>query len=205
MATKNSCQNLGPLSIELSDDDVLSAMKSIPGYLDITTADFREIYQLAYRHAHDRLGRSVTAADIMTEIVISVSPETDLLTTARYMADHAISGLPVVDNQRIVVGVISEKDFLRKMGASDVSSFMGVVATCLSNKGCLALPMRNQAAGDIMTAPAITAAPDTPVAKLSKLLKEHQINRIPIVDGENKIRGIVSRGDLVDSFCANVL
>lgn len=205
MATKNSCQNIGPLSIELSDDDVLSAMKSIPGYLDITTADFREIYKLAYRHAYDRLGRSMTAADIMTEKVVFVFPETDLIETAARMADHSISGLPVIDNRQHVVGVISEKDFLRKMGAKDTASFMGVVATCLANKGCLAMPMRGKTAKDIMTAPAVTAGTDTPVSELSKILKDRQINRIPIVDGEDKICGIVSRGDLVDSFCANVL
>jgi CBS domain-containing protein len=205
MANNNQCQIFEGSSIELSDDDVLAAMKSIPGYIDITTADFKEIYEYAYRHAFERLGQSVTATDIMTTAVISVLPETDLIETANHMAEHSISGLPVGDSRQKVIGVISEKDFFRKMGAKDGASFMGVVAECLANKGCLAIPMRGKSAKDIMTAPAITAGLHTTISELSRIMKDRYINRIPIVDDEKTIAGIVSRGDLVDSFCAKVL
>jgi len=205
MANNKQCQIFEGSSIELSDDDVLAAMKSIPGYIDITTADFKEIYGFAYRHAFERLGRSVTATNIMTTAVISVLPETDLIETAKLMAEHAISGLPVVDSRQKVIGVISEKDFFRKMGAKDSASFMGVVAECLANKGCLAIPMRGKSARDIMTAPAITADLRTTISELSRMMKDNYINRIPIIDDEGKLAGIVSRGDLVDSFCAEVL
>ena len=52
-----------PESIDLTETDVLEAMKEIPGYLDITPRDFKEIYSLAYRQARSRLFREVTAAD----------------------------------------------------------------------------------------------------------------------------------------------
>jgi len=205
MAKTDQCQLFGAGSMELSDDDVLAAMKSIPGYIDITTADFKEIYQFAYRHAFERLGRSIVAADIMTTEVISVFPETSLIETTKHMADNSISGLPVIDNRQNVIGVISEKDFFRKMGAKGEASFMSVVAECLSNKGCLAMPMREKSAGDIMTTPAITAVLGATISDLSRTLRNNHINRIPIVDSDAKIIGIVSRGDLVDSFCANIL
>ncbi|RJP35965.1 MAG: CBS domain-containing protein [Desulfobacteraceae bacterium] len=205
MTTNKQCQIFEGSSIDLSDDDVLAAMKSIPGYIDITTADFKEIYGFAYRHAFERLGRSVTATNIMTTAVISVLPETDLIETANQMASHSISGLPVVDSRQKVIGVISEKDFFRKMGAKDGASFMGVVAECLANKGCLAIPMRGKSARDIMTAPAVTADLRTTISELSRMMKDHYINRIPIIDDEGKLAGIVSRGDLVGSFCAKVL
>ena len=75
MANDDQCKILGTLSIDLSDDDVLAAMKKISGYVDITPADFKEIYGLAYRHALERLGQSVTAENIMTKAVISVNPD----------------------------------------------------------------------------------------------------------------------------------
>lgn len=205
MTNDDQCRIFGPLSIGLSDEDVLAAMKSIPGYLDITPADFKEIYSFAYRHALERLGQSVTAKDIMTKTVISVNPDTSLIETARRMAENAISGLPVINEKQVVIGVISEKDFFQKMGAKDSVSFMGVVVECLSNKGCLAMPIREKLAEDIMTSPAITAWLNTSISELSSILTDNHINRVPVVNDEGKLLGIVSRGDLVDSFCAKVL
>jgi CBS domain-containing protein len=205
MTDRNQCQILGTPTVELSDDDVLTAMKSIQGYIDITPADFKEIYQLAFRHAFDRLGQSVKAQDIMTTSVISVNADTDLIETAQRMADNAISGLPVIDGKGIVIGVISEKDFFQDMGANENSSFMQIVAECLSNKGCLAVSIREKLAKDIMTSPAITAELNTSISTLSNILTGSHINRVPIVSSEGKLHGIVTRGDLVDSFCAKVL
>jgi len=205
MANDDQCKILGTLSIDLSDDDVLAAMKKISGYVDITPADFKEIYGLAYRHALERLGQSVTAENIMTKAVISVNPDAALTDTVKSMADNSISGLPVIDTTQIVIGVVSEKDFFRKMGAESKGSFMGVVTECLSNKGCLALPIREKTAGDIMTTPAITARLSSTVSELSGILTDNQINRIPIVNNEGKLLGIVSRGDIVNSFCTKVL
>jgi CBS-domain-containing membrane protein len=205
MKNDDQCRIFGPLSIGLSDEDVLAAMKSIPGYLDITPADFKEIYAFAYRHALERLGQSVTAKDIMTKTVISVNSDTSLVETARCMAENSISGLPVINEKQVAIGVISEKDFFQKMGANDSVSFMGVVVECLSNKGCLAMPIREKRAADIMTSPAITARLHTSISELSSILADNHINRIPVVSDEGKLLGIVSRGDLVDSFCAKVL
>jgi CBS domain-containing membrane protein len=205
MMMNASCQFPGSLSIDLSDADVLEAMTSIQGYIDITPKDFKEIYQLAFRYAIDRLFRSVTAEQIMTREVITVAPNTDLIQTARIMSDAGISGVPVVSDDRNVIGVISEKDFLRRMGGSDSDSFMSVIAQCLSNRGCLAIPIRGKTAKDIMTTPAITVRSDRSISDLSRLLRDKNINRIPIVDDHDRLIGIVSRGDIVNSYCANVL
>lgn len=205
MTNDDQCRIFGALSIGLSDEDVLAAMKSIPGYLDITPADFKEIYAFAYRHALERLGQSVTAKDIMTNATVSVNSDTSLIETAKLMAENSISGLPVINENQIVIGVISEKDFFQKMGKKNTVSFMGVVVECLSNKGCLAMPIREKLAADIMTSPAITARLRTTISELSSILTDNHINRVPIVNDEGKLRGIISRGDLVDSFCAKVL
>jgi len=99
-------------------------MKDIPGYLDITTGDFKELYQFAYRKALSRLTHSVTAKEVMTRAVISVDQAFPLVDVARVMAANAIAGVPVIDDDNKVVGVISEKDFLAHMGAEDTKSFM---------------------------------------------------------------------------------
>ena len=98
-------------------------MKAIPGYLDITPGDFKEVYRLAYQHALERLSRAVTAREIMTREVVTVRPDTPLAEVAEAMGRRGVSGVPVVDPRNKVVGVISEKDFLTHMGVQDAQKF----------------------------------------------------------------------------------
>ena len=134
----------GTSPVDLENDDIIAAMEEMQGYIDITPADFMEIYRVAYNHAVDRIARSMRAKDIMTRQVICVNPEASLLETAERMAAANISGIPVVNEQNEVLGVISEKDFLEKMGAEPSGSFTGVISQCLKNKGCVALPIRGK-------------------------------------------------------------
>jgi len=187
--------------VDISNDDIMEAMKSMQGYIDITPADFKEIYRITYALSRDRLMNALKAADIMTTPAHGIDIDADLITTATLLAEKGISGAPVTDRKNGVVGVISEKDFLRRMGADQRGSFMQVIAHCLKNKGCVAAPMINRAVRDIMTAPAITATPDIPVGQISALMTEKNINRLPIVDAAGQPVGIVTRSDLVNSYC----
>ena len=183
-----------PFKVDISDEDILDAMRGIPGYIDITTGDFRELYNVAYQHAKSRITRSVRAKDIMTKEVISVETETPLKETADLMAESSISGVPVLTEESKVAGIISEKDFLSSMGAKDGRTFMGVVAECLKGKGCVALSIRAQKAKDIMSSPAITVGEETTVNEIINYFTEKNINRVPVVDGNGRLTGIVSRG-----------
>jgi CBS domain-containing membrane protein len=146
-------------ALELREEDILEAMRAIPGYLDITPGDFKEIYRLAFQHALERLGRDVTAAEIMTRDVAAVNLETPVAEVAAVVGRRGVSGLPVVDAEHKVVGIISEKDFLSRMGVTEPRNFMSLVAGCLKTKGCVALPIKKALAADIMSSPAVTVAP----------------------------------------------
>jgi len=195
-------QPIDTCPMDISDSDILKAMKNISGYLDITPGDFKEIYRFAYRHAVERLRHSVRAKDVMTKDVIFVRKDTSLEEVADLLNRHLISGVPVLDDDKRVVGVISEKDFIFQMGAQDKRTFMGVVAHCLKSKGCVAITMRKQKAEDIMTSPAITASENTPIFEIANIFTEKKINRTPVVDQKNKLAGIVTRTDIVRSSCA---
>ena len=95
--------------------------------------------------------------------------------------------------------IISEKDFLLHMGSKDTRSFMDVVAQCLSNKGCVAITMRQQKAEDIMTSPAITIREDTPVSEIVNIFTKKNINRVPVTDDQGNLLGIVARADILQS------
>jgi CBS domain-containing membrane protein len=190
-----------PESIDLTEADVLEAMQEIPGYLDITPRDFKEIYNHAYRRALSRLLREITAVMIMTRDVVVVSEDTPLAEVAAAMGEHGISGVPVVDRNGRVTGIISEKDFLTGMGVTGPQNFMTLVANCLAIKGCVALPIKKQTARDIMTAPPITVTPDTNIKEIAVLFTSRKVNRVPVVDNDGKILGIVTRANLLHATC----
>ncbi|EFK06939.1 CBS domain protein [delta proteobacterium NaphS2] len=191
-------------TFDISEEDIYEAMKEIEGYLDITPGDFRALYAIAHRHAITRLATSVKAGDVMTRDVVFVEKGTPLAEVADRMAREGVSGVPVIQDQK-VVGVISEKDFVFAMGGEALRSFMAVVAHCLGNKGCAALPMRHQAAEHIMTQPALTVSMETPLSKVANIMAENNLNRVPVVDSEGKLLGIIARADIVQTSCTVII
>ena len=190
-----------PSPVALSDDDISQAMKEIPGYLDITPADFREVYALAFRQAVARMIHSIPARDIMTRDVVSCRTDTPLFEVAELMAHHGIGGLPAVDSEANVRGVISEKDFFAHMDSA-AGAFMGVVAQCLRQQSCLAVPIRGKVVDEIMSRPAVTVREDTPLARILELMKQRKLNRVPVLDGKGQLAGIITRDDILSSFQA---
>ncbi|MHB1185138.1 MAG: CBS domain-containing protein [Desulfobulbia bacterium] len=184
----------------LSDEDVYEAMKKIPGYLDISAGDFKELYLLAYEHAETRLYNSVRIAEIMTRQVITVLPTTPLAEAAARMAKHHITGLPVVQEDGTVVGILSERDFFRNMGDGSQTSCMALIADSLASGGCPALCIRGTTAGEIMTTPVVTVLETALLHEAGTLMREKGINRVPVTDTKNRLLGILTRSDLMHAF-----
>lgn len=182
---------------DISDSDIHEAMKEIQGYLDITPSDLKEVYRHAFRHALERLSRPVSAAQVMTRAVHQVSVDTPIEDVAELMAHQRISGVPVLDQAGSVAGIISERDFLSRMGPPGRAQVMGIVAACLGGGTCLATPIRHKLASEIMTTPAITVREGTSTLEIMEILNTRGINRVPVLDGAGKLAGIVSRGDLL--------
>ena len=183
---------------DLTDADVLAAVKQISGYLDITPGDFKEVYALAYSQAHKRI-LSTPARKIMSSPVHFVLEDQPVLDVAKILAQVQVAGVPVVGKKdEKVAGVISEKDFMRRMAGKE-ESFMGLVAACMDSKGCPALKIKGQTAADIMSCPAVTVVPDTPVHAMYDLMREKNINRLPVMENERLV-GIVSRDDLLGAL-----
>ena len=199
MAAENIPSDKGHLLVpaDISDSDIVEAMKDISGYLDITPGDLKEVFRFAYKHALERISGVVKARDIMTVEVYTVLKETPLKEVARLMADQRISGVPVLAADKTVIGIISEKDFLSRMGAQDGIHVMSIIAECMKGRGCLAAPIRQKTAGDIMTSPAVSVAEDMPLFRIMALFAEKGINRVPVVDRANLLKGIVSRADII--------
>ncbi len=185
------------IPVEITEEDIVEAMKSISGYLDITTGDFKAVYQAAFNHAAQRLTEDVKVSDVMTSNVVTAESHTPLKEIAQLMSQMHVSGVPIVTEDRRVAGIVSEKDFLFYMAGVKKQTFMDVVATCLAGKQCLAVPIKAKMAGDIMTSPAIVVSEKESIFDAANLMSEKKINRLPVVDQEHRLAGIISRGDIL--------
>jgi CBS-domain-containing membrane protein len=78
---------------------------------------------------------------------------------------------------------------------------MHIIAQCLSTKGCIAIPMRTGHAKDIMTSPAQTVSESTPIFEIASVFAEKEINRVPVLDENGHLVGIVARTDIFRTTC----
>ncbi|MFI8100753.1 CBS domain-containing protein [Streptomyces sp. NPDC086023] len=137
-----------------------------------------------------------TVADVMTAKVVAVTPETGFKDIAAAMKRWKVTALPVVEGEGRVVGVVSEADLLPKEefhehrpGLIEQMRRLGDTAKAGSTR-----------AEDLMTSPAVTIRPDATLPQAARLMADRRIKRLPVVDAEGTLRGIVSRADLLKVF-----
>ena len=139
------------------------------------------------------------ARDIMTTALHTVEPTTPIRDVIRTLLDHQISGLPVVEDGR-VVGVISEGDLILRERAHRPRGGMAYLAQQLFEDHAKLAEEYKKAHGlvaeDVMTRNVVTVLPGTPVGEIAHLLAERNIKRVPVVDG-GRLIGIVSRRDVL--------
>jgi CBS domain-containing protein len=133
----------------------------------------------------------------MTTSVVTIDRITPYKEIARLLAEHKVSAVPVLMMGRRVAGVVSEADLLRMEDQRERAARAGHRAR---------LPWRGRSkpwgltAGELMTSPAITIHPDATIPAAARLMNEHHIKRLPVVDPDGTLAGIVSRRDLLSVF-----
>ncbi len=136
--------------------------------------------------------------DVMTRQVTTVTPDTSLREVARILAESKVSGVPVVEDGK-VVGVVSEADILVKE-RGERPGRGGLLGLLLDERRELEAKLRARTAGEAMTSPAVTIGPRRPVTEAAAKMIEEQVNRLPVVDDDGVLVGIVTRADLVRAF-----
>ncbi len=142
----------------------------------------------------------LTASTVMKESVITVNPENTLSEALEVLARHRISGLPVVDRDLRVVGVLSKTDIiagvLKDADESVDELVAGMVYRFLRGK-IDPTQLDEVLVEQVMTRRVYKARPNTPLREIAELMVKHEINRVPIVDQEGLLVGIVTRSDLL--------
>jgi CBS domain-containing protein len=149
-------------------------------------------------------GQIMLAADVMTPSVITVAPGDSVKDVARLLLQKQISGAPVVDSRGAVVGVVSERDLMRRaeIDTEEKRSWWGRMWAGHERIARDYVRTHARSVADVMSSPAITASADMPLREVATLMERKGIKRIPIVD-EGRLVGIVSRANLLRAFVAH--
>lgn len=140
-------------------------------------------------------------SEIMTRDVIATRPEAAIHEAARLLVDHGVSGLPVVDEEGKVVGVLSEGDLiLRQKGRERLPWWRGFFGDGerMAREYQKAV---GTTVGEVMTPAVICVSPDLPIESAAVILAERRIRRLPVVEA-GRLVGIVSRGDLIKALAS---
>ena len=136
--------------------------------------------------------------DIMTAGVVTVRADTSYRDMVALVRGHRVSGLPVVDDDGKVIGVVSETDLLATEAADPDGHVHPDPRTWLLHRKRVAPDAAT--AGDLMTHPAVTIGPDERVANAARLMHALKLQRLPVVDRDRRLVGIVSRSDVLSVF-----
>jgi CBS domain-containing membrane protein len=194
---KNDYSTNEVAEIELSDEDILDAMQHIPGYLDITTEDFRTIYHLAHRHALARLFAKFRAGNLMRTGIVPLSPDMYLDEAIKAIVHSGLKSLPVVDEKGCVTGMLTETDFLRRL---KVDTFLELLLDMLDDDFEFQHRCHETRVREAMSSPAITVGKDAGFGEVIAAFHQHDGRSTPIVDSEGRLLGILLRKDFIAAF-----
>ncbi len=135
-------------------------------------------------------------SDVMTTTVVSVTKEASYRHIAEVLTEHHLTAVPVVTPEGRVVGVVSEADLLRKQERHEHAErkpgwqFRPAART----------KAEARTAAGLMTSPAVTIGPDALLGTAARVMSEHRVKRLPVVNAVGTLMGIVSRTDLLRVF-----
>ena len=141
------------------------------------------------------------ARDIMTKEVITVSPETRVSDLAQTLAGKNLGGVPVVDAEGRLVGIVTQSDLIARVEELELPPALNILDFHLY----LQIPshlfrkvekMLGTTVADIMSPKPLTISPDTPVPRIAALMDQQKIHTLPVLEG-GKIVGIIGKIDLI--------
>jgi len=140
--------------------------------------------------------------EIMTQDVVTVRTGTPVTDVARIFREKAISGMPVVDDEGMLVGIITEVDLIARHARPHFPTYIAFLDSIIYLEGTRRYreSMRRilaTTAGELMTTPVRTVSPEMDVQDLVAFMVEQRVNPVPVVDEQRQLVGIVSHTDLL--------
>jgi CBS domain-containing membrane protein len=185
-------------------EDYERALQSMDTFMDIEVNDLMTLAERAQYFAGQRATESVNVSRIMSHPVQVVREQTTMSDAAHLMVTQRISGLPVVDSDERLVGIVTEADFLRGLGVPAHHPTHNLWQTLESMFGHLAYhgeregpedPVTNHMVRDV-----VCTSPDHHVDDVIQLMKQHRVKRVLVCNYARHVVGMVTRSDLVRIF-----
>jgi len=176
--------------------DLEAALKRHGEVVDVGTDDLDALLHEAEIQAYHRRFGEIRCADIMSRDVATISPQAPLREAWARLCAHRIKALPVVSEDRNVVGIITQTDFMENAAWGP----HGELHFGLGKRLRHAMRPRQglkQTVGEAMSAPVRTANPETPIARLVPMMADAGLHHLPVVDADGRLAGIVTQSDLI--------
>ncbi len=188
------------LRFGFNSDDLNAVLKENNELLDISRDDLEKIFQQTEMHAYRRRFGEIRCRDIMKKEVVTVEFGTELEEAWALMRKHNIKALPVVNKSQLVIGIITQVDFMKNANLEVYDNFEGKLKQFIrrtaghhSNKP--------EVVGQIMSSPVVTANMHMHIIELIPLMTQQRIlHHIPVLDDAQKLAGIVTQSDLVSAL-----
>ncbi len=142
------------------------------------------------------MGMNAVVKDVMSAHPVSVRTSSSFRELAAALREFAVSGFPVLDEEGKLVGVVSEADMLAKEALDGRPHGTRELIARLVRRGQFR-KAEGITAGDLMTSPAVTVAPDETVEHAARQMHARGLRRLPVVDADGRLVGIVSRADVL--------
>jgi CBS-domain-containing membrane protein len=141
------------------------------------------------------------AKDIMTTNVITVTPDTTIENLAHILIEHNISGVPVVNNEGDLIGIVTENDLISKNKRLHIPTVMRLFDAyiMLESPATIEKEIRRMAAvtvNDILIRDVVTVSEETSLEEIATIMSEKDVYLVPVVD-KGKILGIVGKADII--------
>jgi len=134
--------------------------------------------------------------DLMTTDPITTTPDAPLKEAARVMVREKVSGLPVMEGGKLV-GIVTEGDFLRQEANRDQPYRLSLLEALFGDGGA---EPAVETVGEVMSEPVITITADATVSEAARVMSHRRVKRLPVVDDDGELIGVISRADVVNAF-----
>ena len=171
---------------DLRHEDLVSAIRAMDTFVDVSEDDLVRLYNLAIEHAFSR-HVGLRCAEVMSRDVVTIAPDATLENAWERMQKHRIKALPVIDADRRLTGIITLSDLFRWLGTSSGTA----------NLGNEWLRMR---VDEVMTAEVHTVRPGMAMADLVREVAQTGRHHVPVIDDFGRLVGILTQSDMIGAM-----
>jgi CBS domain-containing membrane protein len=180
------------------ESDIAAAIQDFDEVVPVSPDDLDLLFHKAQIRAFERQAGGVTCADVMSRDVLSVETGASLKAVWRIFMTRHIKALPVTDDKGHLVGIVSLDDFLENSVLSGEGTLrLGFGHTLIASLRRQSLPRRVE---EIMRRKVQSALPQTAISALVSPMVDQGIDQMPVVDGDNRLIGIISQSDLLGAL-----